>query len=373
MRRLTRPGPAARPSPEPLRAPGRPGNLPAELNRFIGRDDELAALARELESARLVTLTGVGGGGKTRLAGHLAAILQDRFCDGVWLVELASLREAHLMDHAVAEVLAPAGLGGRPVRAALCEQLADRELLLVLDGYEHLVDACAGLTAELLRRAPGLRVLAAGRRPLGLSGERIVPLAPMNTADATALFADRAASVVAGYTVGPSDEAAVGELCDRLDGIPLALELAAGRLRALSVHQVLHRLDDRFRLLTGTRPRHSPGSRLLPHSRLRSSGRSPLRRGDPRPATRPCAPRSAGAMSCAPPRNGCCGRGCRSSPGSSIWRRPSTSARARSCRPMNSWTSSRSWSPSRYWCARRPRPGCATGCWTPYGSTARAG
>lgn len=258
MRRLTRPGPAARPSPEPLRAPGRPGNLPAELNRFIGRDDELAALARELESARLVTLTGVGGGGKTRLAGHLAAILQDRFCDGVWLVELASLREAHLMDHAVAEVLAPAGLGGRPVRAALCEQLADRELLLVLDGYEHLVDTCAGLTAELLRRAPGLRVLAAGRRPLGLSGERIVPLAPMNTADATALFADRAASVVAGYTVGPSDEAAVGELCDRLDGIPLALELAAGRLRALSVHQVLHRLDDRFRLLTGTRPRHSP-------------------------------------------------------------------------------------------------------------------
>ncbi|MCF3176031.1 tetratricopeptide repeat protein [Streptomyces sioyaensis] len=260
MRRLTRPGPAARPSPERLRAPRRPGNLPAELNRFIGRGDELAALARELAAARLVTLTGLGGVGKSRLAGHSAAILQDRFSDGVWLVELASLREAHLLDHAVAEVLAPAGYGGRPVRAALCEHLADRELLLVLDGYEHLVDACAELTAELLRRAPGLRVLAAGRRPLGLGGERIVPLAPMNTAEASALFADRAASVVAGFTVGPSDEAAVGELCDRLDGIPLALELAAGRLRALSVAQVLHRLDDRFRLLTGNArgalPRH---------------------------------------------------------------------------------------------------------------------
>ncbi|MFG2828428.1 ATP-binding protein [Streptomyces sp. NPDC048434] len=260
MRRLTRPGPAFRSSPARLRAPGRPGNLPAELNGFIGRHDELAALARQLESARLVTLTGLGGVGTSRLARHGAAILQDRFCDGVWLVELAALREPHLLDHVVAEALGVNDHTGRPVRAALCDHLADRELLLVLDGYEHLVDSCAELTGQLLRRAPGLRVLAAGRRPLGLDGERSMPLSPMNTTDATALFADRAASVVAGFTVGPSDEAAVTALCDRLDGIPLALELAAGRLRALSVDQVLHRLDDRFRLLTGNArgvlPRH---------------------------------------------------------------------------------------------------------------------
>ncbi|MFJ6789484.1 ATP-binding protein [Streptomyces angustmyceticus] len=258
MRRLTRPGPVFRPAPAQPRTPEPPGNLPAELNGFFGRHDELAALARALESARLVTLTGLGGIGKSRLARHTAAVLQDRFCDGAWLVELADLREPHLLDHAVAEALGVADHSGRPVRASLGDHLADRDLLLVLDGYEHLVDACAELTGQLLRRAPGLRVLAAGRRPLGLDGERNQPLPPMNTADATALFADRAAAVVAGFTVGPSDEAVVTELCERLEGIPLALELAAGRLRALSAAQVLHRLDDRFRLLTGTRPRRAP-------------------------------------------------------------------------------------------------------------------
>ncbi|MGW9045938.1 ATP-binding protein [Streptomyces lydicus] len=260
MRRFTGPGPGSGPSPDRSRPPGRPGNLPAELNRFVGRDDELADLAARLGPERLVTLTGLGGVGKSRLATHAGAILQDRFCDGVWLVELASLHEPHLLDHAVAEALALADHSTRPPRSALCDHLADRELLLVLDGFEHLVDACAELVTALLRRAPGLRVLAAGRRPLGVPGEQVLPLPPMNAGDAAALFADRAASVVAGFGVGPGDEDAVGELCRRLDGIPLALELAAGRLRALSVEQVLHRLDDRFRLLTGTTrgvpPRH---------------------------------------------------------------------------------------------------------------------
>ncbi|WP_043263506.1 hypothetical protein [Streptomyces sp. CT34] len=257
MRRFSRPGPASRHSPAQGRAPGNP---PAELDRFVGRADELAALERQLAAARLVTLTGLGGVGKSRLALHSAAILQDRFCDGVWQVELSALREPHLLDHAVAEALAPADHTGRPPRAALRDHLADRELLIVLDGYEHLVEACAELTADLLCHAPGLRVLAAGRHPLGLPGEQNLPVPPMNTADATALFTDRAASVLPGFTVEPADEAAVTELCDHLDGIPLALELAAGRLRALSVDQVLHRLDDRFRLLTGTvrggLPRH---------------------------------------------------------------------------------------------------------------------
>ncbi|MFG2136667.1 ATP-binding protein [Streptomyces sp. NPDC048650] len=260
MRRIPRPdGPSGASSP-PSPPPGSPGIPPAELNRFVGRDDELAAVTRRLESARLVTLTGLGGVGKSRLAGHAAAILQDRFCDGVRLVEVSTLHDPQVLEHAFVEALALADHTGRPPRAALCHHLADRELLLVLDGYEHLVAECAELTGALLRSAPGLRVLAAGRRPLGLPGEHILPLPPMNAADAADLFADRAAAVVADFTVGPGNAAAVTELCARLDGIPLALELAAGRLRALSVEQVLHRLDDRFRLLTGstrgTLPRH---------------------------------------------------------------------------------------------------------------------
>lgn len=149
------PRPCSPPLPARLREPDRPGNLPAELGGFIGRHDELAALARQLESARLVTLTGLGGVGKSRLARQAAGILQDRFCDGVWLVELAALREPHLLEHTVAEALGATDHSGRPPRTALCDLLADRDLLLVLDGYEHLVDACADLTGQLLRRAPG--------------------------------------------------------------------------------------------------------------------------------------------------------------------------------------------------------------------------
>ncbi|MEV5596336.1 AAA family ATPase [Streptomyces sp. NPDC052496] len=248
MRRSLRPGPVSRPFTARLRVPG---NLPAELTRFVGRGGELAALAGHLEDARLVTLTGVGGVGKTRLATQAAAILQDRFCDGVWLVELAALRHGGLLDHAVAETLGLADHTGRPPRAALRDHLAGRELLLVLDGYEHLVDECAALAADLLRRAPGLRVLAAGRRPLGLPGEQNLPLPPMDGPDAAVLFRDRATAVLPGFRTDASGEATVAELCRRLDGIPLALELAAGRLRVLSLEQVLHRLDDRFRLLTG--------------------------------------------------------------------------------------------------------------------------
>ncbi|MBZ4015754.1 ATP-binding protein [Streptomyces purpurogeneiscleroticus] len=243
-----------------------PGNLPAELNRFIGRSDELAALTGMVEGARLVTLTGMGGVGKTRLATQAGRALADRFRDGVWLIELSAVQEPHLLDHAVAESLALADHSGRPAREALCDDLAGSELLLVLDGFEHLVAECAPLVAQLLRRAPGVRVLAAGRRPLGLPGERTCPLLPLPDAEAGELFADRAACVVPGFTVDEANSAAVAELCHRLDGIPLALELAAGRLRALSVDQVLHRLDDRFRLLTGT------DRDILPrHQRLRTA------------------------------------------------------------------------------------------------------
>ncbi|MFI9101403.1 ATP-binding protein [Streptomyces fildesensis] len=234
------------------------GNLPAELNSFVGRAAELSALAGLLEQARLVTITGVGGVGKTRLAARTARRVAGRFPDGVWLVELSALYNAELLEHSLAEALKLADHTGRPPRTALAEELAERELLLVLDGFEHVVRECAELVAELLRRAPGLRVLAAARRPLGITGEHTVPLAPLPAAaadgDAVRLFADRAAAVLPGFTVTAANQEATVELCRRLDGIPLALELAAGRLRALSVGQVLQRLDDRFRLLTGGDP-----------------------------------------------------------------------------------------------------------------------
>ncbi|MEW2517462.1 ATP-binding protein [Actinacidiphila alni] len=234
------------------------GNLPTELTSFVGRTSELAELDVLLAQSRLSTLTGAGGVGKTRLALCAARRAQDRFPDGAWLVELSGLGDASLLDHAVAEALRLADHTTRSPRAVLTERLADREMLLVLDGYDRLPAEVAGLAAELLRRAPGLRVLAAGRRPLGVTGERLLPLEPLPAADADSdavrLFAERAAAVLPGFTVTAANSGPVVELCGRLDGLPLALELAAVRLRALSVEQVLDRLDDPFRLLTGGDP-----------------------------------------------------------------------------------------------------------------------
>ncbi|MFD3488419.1 ATP-binding protein [Streptomyces sp. NPDC058665] len=245
-----------------------PGNLPAELNRFVGRADELAELARLLAGIRLVTLVGVGGVGKTRLALHAARslrpeALEKRNCDGVWLAELSAIRDPGLLDHALLDALRITDHSGRPTREVLRTHLADRRLLLVLDGFEQLVEPCAELVRDLLRHCPGLQVLAAGRRPLRLAGERTVPLAPMSDTDARLLFADRAADMApAGRLLGEHDDA-VRELCRRLDGIPLALELAAARLRALSVEQILRRVDDRFQLLTGGSRGELPRHRTL--------------------------------------------------------------------------------------------------------------
>lgn len=263
-----------RPAPSDSDATPRPGNLPAELNGLVGRSGELDALLRLLEQERLrtVTVTGPGGVGKSRLVLRAAAAVQsqDRFCDGVWLVELATLRDPRLLEHALAEALGLTDHTGRPTRSVLAERLADRELLLVLDGGEHLTTECARLTVELLRRAPGLRVLAAARRPLEIPGEHVVPLAPLpvNGANPAAvrLFAERAAEVLPAFTVTDANRAKVGELCRRLDGLPLALELAAVRLRALSVEQLVDRLGDRFGLLAGG------DSRVLPrHHALRTA------------------------------------------------------------------------------------------------------
>ncbi|WP_416961549.1 ATP-binding protein [Streptomyces sp. Agncl-13] len=231
------------------------GNLPLEPDRFVGRSAELTELERALGVSRLVTVTGPGGVGKSRLAAHAAA--RSAPPGGVWRVELAPVRDPELVDFAVVEALGLTDHTARLPREALLAHLTDHQLLLVLDGFEHLVEVCASLVAELLGRVPGLRVLAVGRRPLELAGERVVAVAPLGEDEAVELFADRAAQQ--GVALDENDPD-VRELCRRLDGIPLAVELAAGRLRALSPGELLARFDDRFRLLAGGRrdalPRH---------------------------------------------------------------------------------------------------------------------
>ncbi|SED00027.1 Predicted ATPase [Streptomyces sp. 3213] len=231
------------------------GNLPLEPDRFVGRSAELTELARALDTSRLVTVTGPGGVGKSRLAARAAA--RSAPPDGVWRVELAPVRDPELVDFAVVEALGLTDHTTRLPREALLAHLAGRQLLLVLDGFEHLVEACAPLVAELVGRVPGLRVLAVGRRPLELAGERVVAVAPLGEGEAAELLAERAAQQ---GVVLCEEDADVRELCRRLDGIPLAVELAAGRLRALSAGELLARFDDRFRLLAGGRrdalPRH---------------------------------------------------------------------------------------------------------------------
>ncbi|MGW6739014.1 ATP-binding protein [Streptomyces sp. NPDC055013] len=216
-----------------------------DLSTFVGRSAELTGLTEALGTVRLVTVTGAGGVGKSRLAARAASRCTPR--DGVWHVDLASVRDPEFVDYAAVEALELTDHTTRLPRETLLALLADRQLLLILDGFEHLVDACAELVSALLRRLPGLRVLAVGRRPLGVTGELLFPLAPLGEDEAVELLVDRAAQP--GVVV--RDDADVRELCRRLDGIPLAIELAAGRLRMLSVRQVLERLDDRFRLLTG--------------------------------------------------------------------------------------------------------------------------
>ncbi|MCT2588565.1 regulator [Streptomyces sp. N2-109] len=263
MRRFQRSEPKSRDVPAPPRAPG---NLPSPLNQFTGRRTEAARLRERAARNRLVTVTGVGGIGKTRLALHCAERMQKRFCNGVWMVDLSELRDTALLDHTVVEALELADNRGVSPRSVLLNHLARREMLIVLDGFEQLDEEVAALADELLRRSPGLRILAAGRRPVGLTGEHLFPLGPMSPPEAADLFTERAGAVLPGFTArGPRREA-VTELCRRLDGIPLALELAAGRLRALSVEQLAQRLDDRFGLLTGNG--HQPVSR---HRTLRTA------------------------------------------------------------------------------------------------------
>jgi hypothetical protein len=232
-----------------------PGNLPIQATSFLGRETDLAEVVTLLRAARLVTLSGVGGVGKTRLALQVAAEIAADYSDGAWLVELAAVGDPDAIGHAVAGALGIAQQSGRTIAQSLVAALSRRRLLLVLDNCEHLIAAAAELAEDIITQCPRVAVLATSREALMVAGERIWPVPSLAfrggiTAPAVTLFGERARAVMPQFQLEPEAEA-VGDICRRLDGIPLAIELAAARIRVMSPAQIRARLDDRFRLLTG--------------------------------------------------------------------------------------------------------------------------
>jgi non-specific serine/threonine protein kinase len=265
-----------------VRQPAPRHNLPLQLTSFVGREQALAEVGRLLATTRLLTLTGAPGVGKTRLALQLAGEGREAYADGVWLVELAPLADPALVPQAVATAVGVREQPGRRLVDTLADAVRGQELLLVLDNCEHLVEACATLADRLLRAGPRLRVLATSREALGIAGETtwwVAPLAlpaaePMAAAgserlaaleanEAVQLFVERARAAQPAFALTERNAGAVGQVCRRLDGIPLALELAAVRVPALGVEQLAQRLDDRFRLLTGGRRTALPRQQTL--------------------------------------------------------------------------------------------------------------
>ncbi len=240
-----------------------PGNLPAEVTSFIGRDDDVAMARKLLGGTRVLTLTGVGGVGKTRLSRRVGAVARRAFPDGVWLVELAHVSDPDLVASTVARELGVRDDTTAPP-AALTAHLAEADLLLILDNCEHVIGACAALADRLVPATTGLRILATSREPLGVPGEQILPVAPLPVPEHTdldspaiRLLVDRATAADPNFGQRATDAATLAAICRRLDGIPLALELAALRMRMFTPDQVLARLDDAMGLLT-TGPRAAP-------------------------------------------------------------------------------------------------------------------
>ena len=242
-----------------------PSNLPAQITSFIGREKEVADVKKLLLDAHMLTLIGPGGTGKTRLAIQVASEVLGHYPDGVWLVELASIRDPLLVPRTTAIALGLRDEPQRPVIDMLCDYLREKKMLILLDNCEHLVDACAQLAEQVLHAAPNVRILSSSREALDIAGEvtyrvpslGIPDLDHLPTVDslsqyeAVRLFIDRAISAIPTFTVTNDSAPFLAQICHRLDGIPLAIELAAAKIRVLSVEEIARRLDDRFRLLTG--------------------------------------------------------------------------------------------------------------------------
>lgn len=239
-------------------------NLPFQLTTFIGRRNDLAEIRRIIATKRLVTLAAVGGAGKTRLALELATQVLDDFPDGAWLVDLTPIKDGHLVARVFGSALAVHERPRQPIAQTLIDHLRGRRLLLVVDNCEHVVDDCAALIDNILRSCPGITVLATSREPLRVDGETVRRLAPLDVPDtavqadldelagceAITLYLDRARLATPGFEMNAENAAAITELCRRLDGIPLAIELAAARTGLMSPDQILNRMQDRFGLLT---------------------------------------------------------------------------------------------------------------------------
>ncbi|TME39743.1 MAG: tetratricopeptide repeat protein [Chloroflexi bacterium] len=240
-------------------------NLPLQLTSFVGRAEEVAEVTRRLSHNRLVTITGAGGVGKTRVALQVADHALERFRDGAWLVELAPVTDPSVLPQAVMAALGVREQTGRDIVETLCDHLQSRDILLVFDNCEHVIDATARLMTSLLQACPRLRILATSREALGIGGEiawrapslpapdsrHLPPVETLADYAAIALFVDRSTAALGDFALDADNAPLVAEVCERLDGIPLAIELAAAKLRVLSLAQVARRLGDRYRLLTG--------------------------------------------------------------------------------------------------------------------------
>lgn len=273
-------------------------NLPAQLTSFIGREGEMAEVKRTIVTHRLVTLTGPGGTGKTRLSLQVAADLLDQFPSGVWFVELAPLSNPELLSQTILAALETPVQPGKSATESLCNFFSEKTALLVLDNCEHLVEACARLVERLLTSTSALRILTSSREALGVKGEQTWHVPPLSLPDlkklpgyetlsqyeAVRLFIERARLVQPLFSVTNANAPAVAKICTRLDGIPLAIELAAARLRILTAEQIASRLDDRFHLLTGGSRTALPRQQTLralidwSHDMLSESERTMFRR-----------------------------------------------------------------------------------------------